>query len=176
MPRRLLARFKGPGGNGRGDGPLPPLALTPELVAAAIEVFGQGERPDNAIEADMLALAGHPLTARRLVDVIPEAFGLVLVAHIPSCAGMEMAQTFSARSADGEWRSIPSEREPLFALAATTAMRMYHDGPRDRFRAIATRASTVNAVSQALDQVDSLEGASMAGPAFNGIPAELYSA
>lgn len=175
MPRRLLAWFKGRGGNGRGDGPLPPLALTPELVASAIEVFGQGERTDSAIEDDMLALAGHPLTARRLVDVIPEAFGLVLVAHIPNCAGMELPRTFSARTADGEWRSIPCELEPLFALAAVAATRMYHDGPRDRFRAIATRASIVNAVSQALDQVDSLEGASMAGPAFNGLPAELYS-
>jgi len=176
VPRRLLAWLKGRDGNGRGDGPLPPLALTPELVTSAIEVFGQGERTDRAIEADMRALAGHPLTARRLVDVIPEAFGLVLVAHIPGCAGMEMAQTFSARSADGEWHSIPCEREPLFALAAAAAMRMYHDGPRDRFRAIATRASIVHAVSQALDQTDSLEGASMAGPAFNGLPAELYSA
>ncbi|MBW8807229.1 MAG: hypothetical protein JF591_00020 [Lysobacter sp.] len=123
----------------------------------------------------MLALAGHPLTARRLLDVIPEAFGQVLVAHIPACAGMELPNTFSARTADGEWRSIPCEREPLFALAAAAATRMYHDGPHDRFRAIASRASIVNAVSQALDQVDSLEGGSMGGPAFNGIPAELYS-
>ncbi|QWF16115.1 hypothetical protein [Lysobacter capsici] len=88
---------------------------------------------------------------------------------------MALPNTFSARTADGEWRSIPCEREPLFALAAVAATRMYHDGPRDRFRAIASRASIVNAVSQALDQVDSLEGGSMGGPAFNGIPAELYS-
>lgn len=174
MPRRLLGKLGGRGG-GTDDGAMPSLALTAELVDHAIHAFGQGERSEDAIENEILALAGHPLTARRLIDAIPEAFGLVLVAHIPACAGMALPSSFSVRSADGEWHSIACEREPVFALAAVAATRMYHDGPRDRFRAIASRASIVNVVSQALDQVDSLDGASMAGPAFDGIPAELYS-
>lgn len=170
MLRRLLGWL----GARRGHAVLPLQTLSPDLVERAIAVFGEGERSDDQIEAQMLALAGDPTTARRLVDVVPEAFGLLLIAHIPACAEVAMPDGFQAQAADGRWHVFPWEREPLFALAAQAAARMFHEGPRARFQAIATRGSMIAAVDNALNQETDLAGSTLGAPAFIGLPAELY--
>ena len=149
-------------------------ALSDDEVERAVAVFGEGERSDDQIEADMRVLAGDAVTARRLVDVVPEAFGLLLIAHIPACAEVVMPDGFQARDADGRWHELPWEREPVFALAAQIAARMFHEGPRARFQAIAMRASLVDVVNNALNDESDLAGSTLGAPAFLGLPAELY--
>ncbi|NUO76824.1 MAG: hypothetical protein HOQ32_12520 [Lysobacter sp.] len=152
----------------------PPRVLSDDEVERAVLVFGEGERSDRRIEADMRALAGDAMTARRLVDVVPEAFGLLLIAHIPACAGVVMPDGFQAQDADGRWHEFPWEREPVFAQAAQIAARMFHEGPRARFQAIATRGSMIAAVNNALEQESDLADSTLGAPAFLGLPAELY--
>ncbi|KRD77423.1 hypothetical protein ASE43_09765 [Lysobacter sp. Root983] len=177
MLRRLLGWFDREGADAAFRAALPPLEVSPELVAQAIEAFGHGDRAEAQIEAEVLRLAGHPLTARRLLDVIAEAFGLTLIAHIPECAGVVLPATFSARGRNGRWHTIECAREPIFALAAATAMRMLHDeGPSEAFNTIALRSASLTTVNRALHKGDSLDGGELSGPAFIGLPAELYVA
>lgn len=152
----------------------PPRALSDDEVERAVLVFGEGDRNDERIEADMRALAGDAMTARRLVDVVPEAFGLLLIAHIPGCAEVTMPEGFRARDADGRWHEFRWGREPLFAQAAQIAARMFHEGPRARFQAIATRAAMVDAVNHTLNNESDLAGSTLGAPGFLGLPAELY--
>lgn len=170
----MLRRLRGWLGMRPANAVLPLQALSPELVERATAVFGEGEHSDDQIETEMLALAGDPMTARRLLDVVPEAFGLLLIAHIPACAEVVLPNGFQAQAADGRWHVFPWEREPLFALAAQVAARMLHEGPRARFQTIAMRGSMIAAVNNALNQETELAGSTLGAPAFIGLPAELY--
>jgi hypothetical protein len=87
-----------------------------------------------------------------------------------------LPQTFSAMSAQGQWESFPFTCEPIFVAALEIAQSTYHRGPREVFRNIAFRSSTVNAVNNLLNAGGSIEGAALSGPALIGIPAEAYPA
>jgi len=148
--------------------------VTNETIEAAIQIIGRNEIEDEEIEREVRELVADDMTARRLIDWIPEAFGYVLVAHMEG--KVVMPTTFMAKASDGKWRSIKFTREPIFVAALQIAQRVYHEGPRELFQNTSLRSSVVNAVSNLLNSGGSLDGACMSGPALIGIPAEVYPA
>ena len=146
--------------------------VPPELVERAIAIIGADGISEDDIEARVLPLADNAMLARRLIDWPPEAFGLVLIPHM---AEVTLPTRFSARSARGEWLEFDFSAEPVFVHAVSIAMRMYHEGPRATFRNVASRSSTMDAVNRALNAGETIDGATLSGPALNAIPAEVYS-
>ncbi|OJB29239.1 hypothetical protein [Burkholderia ubonensis] len=146
-------------------------------ILAAVEILGAQERVDDEIEKRVRALVEDDMTMRRLVDIIPEAFGLVVASHLPSASasGMTLPDTFSVQDESGAWRSVPITREPVFVAALEIAQHIFHSGPRHVLRNNAERSSIFAAVSKALDSGDSLEGSTLGGPAFLGLSLSLYS-
>lgn len=132
------------------------------------------DEDDEQLEAQVRALVDDELSVRRLLDVIPEAFGMVMVAHLPAAAGVILPDTFSAQDEDDEWTAIALHAEPIFAVAADIATHTFHNGPRAQMQAIAGRSSLLSAVSNALDAGHELDGATLGGPQFFGLPASLY--
>lgn len=63
------------------------------------------------------------------------------------------------------------DAEPIFECAARLGIEMYHSGPSTTFRNIVSRSSIVDAVNHALNHGESLEGATLSGPALVGVPA-----
>lgn len=147
-------------------------AATPELVRQAVAILGTEGITDDEIESKVLDRAIDQMLARRLFDWLPEAFGFVLVPHISK---VQLPTTFSARKKSGEWVQFPLEREPIVALSVTLASQMYHSEERPAFSRVALRSSAVDAVNRALSEGSDLEGATLSGPALNGVPAEIYS-
>ncbi|WP_157649061.1 hypothetical protein [Burkholderia ubonensis] len=144
-------------------------------ILAAVEILGAQECVDDEIEKRVRALVEDDMTMRRLVDIIPEAFGLVVASHLPSASGMTLPDTFSVQDKSGAWRSVPITREPVFVAALEIAQHIFHSGPRHVLRNNAERSSIFAAVSKALDSGDSLEGSTLGGPAFLGLSISLYS-
>jgi hypothetical protein len=140
-------------------------------VRAAISILVAVGATEEEIEARVLAETRDPLLARRLIDWIPEAFGLVLISHMD---GVRLPETFSAKSAAGEWKQFPLTTEPIFVCALRVAQQIFHDGPRNHFEPLAVRSSMLAAVNKALQNGSSVRGGQLAGPAFIGIPAEVY--
>jgi hypothetical protein len=149
------------------------LNVSVEDIQRTISQLGEGDRRDTEIEIAVRRFAADPLTLRRLVDWIPEAFGYVLLPHV---ADLVLPTTFTAKARDGSWKEFAFDREPIFGQAVTLAAAMYRDGPRSVFSAVARRSSMVGAANQALNAGASLSGATLSGPAMLGIPAEFYDA
>ncbi|KRA16122.1 MULTISPECIES: hypothetical protein [unclassified Lysobacter] len=147
-------------------------APTESVLKQAIDIVGQEGVSEDEIERRVAALVEEPMLARRVIDWLPEVFGLVLVSHMD---GVELPTTFSARDRRGRWHRFEFEIEPVFKSALVLAVEMYHAGPRRGFGAVALRSSVVAAASQALRENGTLEGADLTGPALAGIPAELYA-
>jgi hypothetical protein len=134
-----------------------------EQIAALVadRSLSQAERESRA-----LAVAGSPELARRALDWLPEAFGLVAIRHME---GLELPTTFSAKSLDGTWQQFPLSAEPLFAQMVRLAL-----SGTDLFKPIAEQSSCINAVDNALNAGRDLKGAKISGPALVGVPAEIY--
>lgn len=147
-------------------------APSDSALKQAIDIIGQEGINEDEIERQVAALVPEPMLARRMIDWLPEVFGLVLVSHMD---GIELPTTFSARDQRGRWHRFDFELEPVFKSGLVLAAEMYLDGPRRAFGALALRSSVVSAASQALRESGTLEGAELAGPALAGIPAELYA-
>ena len=126
------------------------------------------DRNLSAAERELRAqsIAGSVDLARRALDWLPEAFGLVALSRIN---GLDLPTTFSAKCIDGSWREFPLSAEPIYVQAADLA----HD-PTVPFRAVAEQSSCVNAVDNALNSGASLHGSKISGPALVGISAETY--
>jgi hypothetical protein len=148
------------------------LPASSELIEQAIAIMGTDGMAEEEVEQKIAALSKDPMLARRLIDWLPEAFGIVLVSHM---GGVNLPTTFSAKTSRGQWLEFELNAEPIFQNAARVAMEMYHSGPRNIFSNIALRSSMLSAVNQALNQGGSLEGATLSGPALIGIPAEIYA-
>ena len=136
-----------------------------------ISLLGEGERRDTELEIGVARFAADRMTARRLIDWIPEAFGYVLLPHV---ADLTLPTTFAVKASDGTWKEFSFDREPIFGQAVTMASEMYRDSPRGVFSHIAKRSAMVAAVNMALASGQSLAGAKIAGPAMAAIPAEFY--
>lgn len=146
------------------------------LVIEAVEILGQDGAREGDIEARMLALAdGDEMLARRLIDCLREAFGLVVVSHVRGADQMTMPDSFKAQDAQGEWREFPMSAEPIMAMGARIASHVYHEGPRALLRNIADCSAMLNTVNNALNAGGTLEGSTLNGPEFLGIPADLYA-
>jgi hypothetical protein len=146
--------------------------ISEETIRAAIAIIGTSGNEDAQIERDVRALVADEMTSRRLIDLIPEAFGIVLVSHISH--KIVLPTTFSAKSSSGQWIHFPFSAEPIFADALRIAQSIFHDGPRDVFQNISLRSSMTNTVNNTLNSGASLDGACLSGPALIGIPADIY--
>jgi len=145
------------------------------LVQSTIAILGKPELSTGEIEAQVLALAGeNAMLARRLIDVVPEGFGLVLVSHIKSAETMQLPTEFAVQDAAGEWVSLPFAREPVFIAAVLVAQAMFHTGPRLVFQTVTDRSALLNTVNNALNNGGSLVASTLAGPRFLGIAAAVY--
>lgn len=149
------------------------LTVPTEAIQKTIAILGVEGIQDEEIESRVAALAMDKMVARRLIDWIPEAFGIVLASHVGK---VHLPTTFSARSRSGQWRTFEFKLKPIFGEAISIATDMYHSGDRSIFANIAIRSSTVGAVNRALNAGASIDGAKLSGPALNGIPAEVYEA
>lgn len=143
-----------------------------ELIEQCIAIIGRTGVTENEIESEVLALAQDQMLARRLIDSVPEAFGIVLAAHISS--ELILPTEFSAKSQDGEWQWFKFEVEPVFGAAFKLAQHMFHHGSREVFQNIAVRSAMLNTVNNLLNAGGKIEGAMLSGPVMLGIPAEIY--
>jgi hypothetical protein len=136
-----------------------------EKVAALV-----ADRSIDETERELRAatIAGSLELARRAIDWLPEAFGLVALERL----GVGLPSTFSAKSSDGIWHQFPFALEPLFVLAVRLAPQL----PHESFKAIAEQSSCVNAVDNALNAGATLKGARISGPALVSVGAETYLA
>ena len=145
-----------------------------ETILAAIDILGTPGMEEDELERAIRGLVGDDMTARRLFVWIREAFGLVLISHLRSKP--RLPTTFSARNREGRWVELELTGEPIFTAALLVAQRMFHEGPRETFQAIALRSAMLNAVNNLLNAGSSLEGARLSGLALIDIPAEVYVA
>jgi len=147
------------------------LTVSHDAIHKAIAILGVDGTAESKVEADVASFASDKMVARRLIDWIPEAFGIVLVSHIGK---INLPTTFSARSNDGQWKHFEFKVEPIFVEALHIATDMYHSGDRSAFGNIAKRSSMVDVVNKVLNAGDSIDGGTLSGPALIGIPAEVY--
>jgi hypothetical protein len=143
-----------------------------EKIHRAISVLGVDGISESDIESRILAIAGDTMSARRLIDWIPEAFAAVLIPHVGK---VNLPKTFSAKARSGKWIEFEFAREPVFVNAVPMAMDMYHSGYRAAFKIIVGRSSMLDVVNKALNAEASIDGATLSGPAMLGIPAEVYA-
>ncbi len=145
--------------------------VSQEVIDGVVEILGESGISADEIESRVTGLVSDPPLARRLIDCIPEAFGLVMMSHIGKVV---LPTTFSARDRHGKWKSFPFSSEPIFDAALKTAERMIQDGAQTTFQNVATRSSMVSSLNKALHQGANIDGMISSGPFFIGIPAETY--
>ena len=147
------------------------LTVTTDVIHKAVAILGNGGISDDVIESGIESFAENKLVARRLIDCIPEAFGIVLASHVGK---INVPSMFSARLSNGNWKSFEFRVEPIFDLSLRIATDMYHTGDRSTFGNVAERSSIIGALNKALNAGASIEGATLSGPALMGVPAETY--
>jgi len=147
------------------------LAVSKEQLEKVAGLMGAENADDEQLESLVVTFVGEPMLAKRLISWLPEAFGMVLISHMDSVI---LPKTFSAKSERGNWVELDLNAEPIFQPAVQLATHMYHNGPESTFSNIATRSAVVAAVNRALNEVRSLHGATLSGPALINIPAEIY--
>jgi hypothetical protein len=140
-----------------------------QLEQVARIVAFQPEAGHDAAATDLL---GDELLARRAIDWLAEAFGLVLIQH---SAAIELPRTFKALNCHGEWQEIPFNAEPVFGQALRLGTTIYHEGPRELFSKIALRSALLGVVNKALNSGVDLNGTKLSGPAMLGLQAEIYA-
>lgn len=123
-------------------------------------------------EAAAYSLIGDSELTRRALDWLPEAFGLVLIAHME--LGITLPKSFVARNRAGVWLEFPLASDPIFADSLKLAIDIFHNGPRDVFSALATASSVVDTVNRGLNSGDSLAGAVFQPIRMHGLSAEAY--
>ena len=140
-------------------------------VQAVVDLMASGQFTDDEIEEKVLDWTGDELMSRRLIDWIPEVFGLLVVGHLDQ---FNLDPTFQVKSASGEWRTFDITSEPIVEEAGKIAAAMFHDAAGARFRSIASRSSLVDAANRALKTNPRIKS-TLSGPAFIGIPAHVYA-
>jgi hypothetical protein len=144
--------------------------ISPEIVHSVVSLLAR-DIDEESLEREVFLLTNDRMLSRRLIDWIPEVFGILLVGHI---AQVHLPSKFSAKAKNGKWHEFEFTVEPIVAVAFSIATDMVHAEPNDAFKSIASRSSMVSAVTRALESDESLEGATLSGPALIGIPAETY--
>jgi hypothetical protein len=144
---------------------------TTSELSESIAIIGTDGITDSELEARIFVITNDSMLSRRLIDWLPEIFGLVLISHM---ANVTLPRTFSAKTRRGQWIELDLKLEPIFEPALVLAQQMYHDGPNKIFKCIAIRSAVVSAANRALNSGHDLDGATLSGPALVGIPAEWY--
>lgn len=147
------------------------LSFSDVQLKEVADILGSESYDNEAIESSVSALILDPVLARRLINCVPEAFGVVLISHM---ANVTLPVTFSVKNKRGKWIQVDLKREPIFERATCLAMQMFHEGPRSTFSNIVRRSALLGAANKALNAGKSLEGATLSGPKLIGIPAEIY--
>lgn len=142
-----------------------------ETLLAAIEILGADNIGAAEIDSRVSTLVNDPLTIRRLVDWPPEAFGLVLISHAWK---VNLPKTFTAFDSRRRPKEFSFDCEPVFAASVVIAQEMYHNGPRDLFKAVSLRSAMLGTINNALESGASVDGGTLSGPCLIGIPAETY--
>jgi len=143
-------------------------SVTNDTVYAAVEILGSCEQVDDEVERRIRSLVAEDLTMRRLVAFIPEAFGWVVVSHLPG--GMEMSfPGFTVQEGGGPF---PLTCEPIFTEAVKIAQFIFHNGPRHLIENIANRSAILGATNNVLNEGGSLKGSTFAWCV--PLPASLY--
>ncbi len=145
--------------------------IDPAILEAAIEIIGEESISDEEIEERVLALAKDAILARRLIDWLPEVLGAIAVGHMGK---VNFVDTFSAKTKQGKWKSIPMKAEPIFVEGIKLAQAAWHQGWTKAHERVAFRSAIMKSVGNLLDSGQSLDGATTSGPALIGIPAEIY--
>lgn len=114
---------------------------------------------------------GDKSLAKRAMEWLPEAFGYVLLSHIPQ---VQLPNSFHVRSADGQWHEIDFSAEPIAKEAIELAMEVFHSGQREFFERLAAGSALVTTMNSALNSGADISGAQMTGPVFVNLPAEEY--
>lgn len=143
-----------------------------ELIEQCVAIIGRTGVTENEIESEVLALAQDQVLARRLIDCVPEAFGIVLAAHISS--ELVLPTKFSAKLQNSDMEWFKFEVEPIFVSGFKLAQLMFHHGSREVFQKLAVRSAMLNTVNKLLNAGGKIEGAVLSGPVMLGIPAEIY--
>jgi hypothetical protein len=112
--------------------------LSEELLQNAIAVLGRDGISHDEIEDEIAALAQEKMLARRLIDWLPEVFGIVVISHM---GDIRLPTTFGAQDRDGNWFQFEFRCEPIIQIAGRVATEMYHAGPRKSFTNIALRSA-----------------------------------
>ena len=148
--------------------------VTEKLIGQAVSIMGRADIEEEEYEAEIRALVYDDLTARRLIDVTIEAFGIILISVMPYKISLPSA--FAVQDQKGEWQTFPFDAEPVFATAFPLA-----NGCRQEpeyaaiFQNIAIRSACFAAVANAMNAGADLNGATIPPPTLFGIPAGLYS-
>jgi hypothetical protein len=148
--------------------------VSQSLVDAVVDIVGAQEQVNLDMRQHVAELVDDPATVNRLLDIIPEAFGLVLISHMQEAVEVTLPTTFFAKGDNDDWVEISMDREPIFFAAITKAQKIYHSGPRLIFQNNSSRSALLSAFSNALAAKTSLSGAELAGPAFAELSASLY--
>lgn len=140
-------------------------------LAEAARIIGATGADNSAIEEGVRALVGEAMSARRVIDWLPEAFALVFIPHV---ASVHLPTTFRARNRKGKWETFGMDAEPILGNAILLGSRMYHHGPRETFSNIVSRSSLLAVVNRALNEGADITGATLSRLALIGVPAEVY--
>ena len=81
---------------------------------------------------------------------------------------MQFPETFSAQDADGNWRSIAFQKEPIFVAGLIAAQAMFHNGPRLNFMTVTNRSSLLAVVNNALNESGSTDESCLGGARIGG--------
>jgi len=144
------------------------------VVGAVADILGAQEHVDEQVTQRVAEFVARPITVQRLIDVIPEAFGLVLISRMPETRNTLIPNTFLVLDNFGDWNELPMWFEPIFDMALSKAKHTFDNGPRTTVENNCNRSVLISALSAALNANASLDGAAFAPPAFLDLPASLY--
>jgi hypothetical protein len=142
-----------------------------ETLAEVAAIAASSSSPEE-YEARAIELVGNKDLARRALDWLPEAFGIVLVTHME--LDITLPKTFMARNLAGAWIEFPLATDPIFGDSIKLATIVFHNGPREIFSALATASSVASVVNQALDSGVSMAGGVLQPIRMFGLHAEAY--
>jgi hypothetical protein len=144
------------------------------VVGAVADVLGAQEHVDEQVTQRVAEFVARPITVQRLIDVIPEAFGLAFISRMPETRNTLVPNTFLVMDNTGDWSELPMFCEPIFEMAFSKARHTFDNGPRTTVENNCNRSALISALSAALNANASLDGATFAPPAFADLPASLY--
>jgi hypothetical protein len=125
------------------------------LVRRVVELYTASPDLDEEAAAQVLAAEGVPdVEATFAACIVPSAFGRVLAQEL----GVECSTEFLVASHSGELIAYVYGEQPISRTAMLVAVTTFVHGPRDQFKACASRSAEVNAINEALYRHDTVAG------------------